>query len=238
MKKTFLTAEWRKLIIANYLIDPDKLLPYLPYKTELDFWKGQCYVSLVGFRFINTKLKGLSLPFHRDFEEINLRFYVRYKVGNSWKRGVTFIKEIVPKPALTFVANSIYSEKYITLPTKHQWDLNNESLKVSYKWKHSGTWDSMDVTASSTELDILPASEEEFITEHYWGYTQVNDRLSSEYQVEHPRWQTYFVEAYNISVRFRELYGAEFSMLNDMSPQSIMLAEGSVVSVHGATKIR
>jgi uncharacterized protein YqjF (DUF2071 family) len=238
MRKTFLTAEWRKLVIVNYLIDPEKLLPYLPYKTELDFWKGQCFVSLVGFRFINTKLKGFSLPFHRNFEEINLRFYVRYKVANAWKRGVTFIKEIVPKPALTFVANAFYSEKYVTLPTKHQWDLNNDSLKVAYKWKHLGAWDSMEVTASSTGLDILPGSEEEFITEHYWGYTQVNDRLSSEYQVEHPRWQTYSVKAHNISVRFRELYGAEFGMLNDMSPVSIMLAEGSVISVRGATKIK
>ena len=140
MQKTFLTAEWRKLIIVNYLIDPDRLLPYLPHKTELELWNGQCYVSLVGFRFINTKLKGISLPFHRDFEEINLRFYVRYKDGNTWKRAVTFIKEIVPKAALTFVANSFYSEKYITLPTRHHWDLHNDSIKVIYEWKHQGEW--------------------------------------------------------------------------------------------------
>jgi len=140
MQKTFLTAEWRKLIIVNYLIDPDRLLPYLPHKTELELWNGQCYVSLVGFRFINTKLKGISLTFHRDFEEINLRFYVRYKDGNTWKRAVTFIKEIVPKAALTFVANSFYSEKYITLPTRHHWDLHNDSIKVIYEWKHQGEW--------------------------------------------------------------------------------------------------
>src|SRR6476646_2822343 len=112
MQETFLTAEWRKLIIINYTIDPDKLLPYLPHKTELDFWNDQCYVSLVGFRFINTKLKGISLHFHRDFEEINLRFYVRYNVGYTEKRGVTFIKESVPMAAVTLVANTTYSEKY------------------------------------------------------------------------------------------------------------------------------
>ena len=238
MRKTFLTAEWRKLIIVNYLIDPDKLLPYLPHKTELDFWNDQCYVSLVGFRFINTKLKGFSLPFHRDFEEINLRFYVRYKDGNTWKRGVTFIKEIVPRPALTFVANSIYSEKYVTLPTKHHWGLHNGSMKVAYEWKHQGAWDSIEVTASSTGLEIMPGSEEEFITEHYWGYTQINDRLTSEYQVEHPRWQTYSVMDHKITVRFGELYGAEFAILKDSLAQSIMLAEGSMISVRAAAKIR
>jgi uncharacterized protein len=237
MRKTFLTAEWRKLIIINYSIDPNKLLPYLPHKTELDFWNDQCYVSLVGFRFLNTKLKGISLPFHRDFEEINLRFYVRYKDGNTWKRGVTFIKEIVPKPALTFVANSFYGEKYVTLPTKYQWELNSDSMKVAYEWKHKGEWDSIEVTAASTSLHIVPGSEEEFITEHYWGYTPINDRLSSEYQVEHPKWQTYPVMSHKISVRFGELYGAEFGLLKDALPQSIMLAEGSVISVRGASKI-
>jgi len=238
MRKTFLTAEWRKLIIINYLIEPDKLLPYLPYKTELDYWNGKCYVSLVGFRFINTKLKGFYVPFHRDFEEINLRFYVRYKEGNDWKRGVSFIKEIVPKAALTFIANSVFSEKYETHPTKHHWELNKDSIKVTYEWKHQGAWDSIEVNASSSGLDILPGSEEEFITEHYWGYTPISDRLSSEYQVEHPKWQTYPIITHEISVRFGELYGAEFGMLKDAAPQSIMLAEGSLISVRAATKIK
>jgi uncharacterized protein YqjF (DUF2071 family) len=237
MQKNFLTAEWRKLILVSYLIDPDKLLPYLPYKTELDLWKDQCYVSLVGFRFVNTRLKGVRVPFHRDFEEINLRFYVRYKDGNTWKRGVTFIREIVPKPALTFVANSMYNEKYVTLPTRHSWDLQHDALKVSYGWKHQGAWDSIEVTANPVAVDIDPGSEEEFITEHYWGYTPINSLASSEYQVEHPRWQMYPVIDHKITVRFGELYGAEFGMLKDSLPQSVMLAEGSVIAVRSASKI-
>jgi uncharacterized protein YqjF (DUF2071 family) len=237
MQKNFLTAEWRKLILFNYLVDPARLLPYLPYKTELDFWKDRCYVSLVGFRFVNTRLKGFPVPFHRDFEEINLRFYVRYKDGDRWKRGVTFIKEIVPKPALTFVANSIYNEKYITLPTRHHWDIKDQLLKVSYEWKHGGAWDSIAVSANAVPLKISPESEEEFITEHYWGYTQLSAQASSEYQVEHPRWQTYSVMDHKISVRFGALYGAEFGMLKDALPQSIMLAEGSSISVRAAKRI-
>src|SRR6476620_2858144 len=98
MSKTFLTAEWRKLILINYEIDPDLLLPYIPFGTELDYWKDKCFVSLVGFRFVNTKIKGIAIPFHRDFEEINLRFYLKYNYQGEWRRGVTFIKEIVPRP--------------------------------------------------------------------------------------------------------------------------------------------
>jgi hypothetical protein len=233
----FLTAEWRKLLIVNYHIDRSLLVPYLPYKTELDLFKGKCYVSLVGFRFINTKLKGISVPFHRDFEEINLRFYVRYFDSITWKRGVVFLKEIVPKPALTIIANSIYKENYMTLPTRSRLDEHMGNIKVEYEWKFKGKWDLVSLTALSTRFDILPESEEEFITEHFWGYTQIGDYRTSQYQVEHPRWQMYSVTGSEINVRFGDLYGAAFFFLKNTHPTSIMLAEGSKISVRSADKI-
>ena len=141
MKADFLTAAWRKLLIINYSVDPAILEPYLPYKTELDLWKDKCYVSLVGFRFVNTRVRGIPIPFHRDFEEINLRFYVRYKAQNDWKRGVTFIKEIVPRPAITFVANTLYREKYVSLKTGYEWSAEPNGISVAYRWKHEGDWD-------------------------------------------------------------------------------------------------
>jgi len=238
MRSIFLTAEWRKLAIVNYAVDPAMLKAYLPYKTELDFWKDNCYVSLVGFRFINTKLRGISIPFHTQFEEINLRFYVKYKEGNAWKRGVTFIREIVPKPALTIVANSIYKEKYITLPTRHSWKIDPDEIHVSYEWKFKGVWDSLNVTSLATPTDILPGTEEEFITEHYWGYTPVSRIRTSQYQVEHPRWQTYSVKSHRVNVRFSELYGPAFGILNNAVPDSIMLAEGSSIKVRAANRIK
>jgi len=238
MISTFLTAEWRKLAIINYSIDPDILNPYIPYKTELDLWNDKCYVSLVGFRFLNTKLKGINIPFHINFEEINLRFYVRYKDGHLWKRGVTFIKEIVPKPALTFIANTVYKEKYITLPTRHEWIDNNDSLNVSYGWNHKGDWDSISLTADIHPQDIIAESEEEFITEHYWGYTQLDHYQTSQYQVEHPRWKMHAVKNFTIAVRFGDLYGAAFGFLKDSLPDSVMLAEGSRIAVKVADKLR
>lgn len=237
MRSAFLNAEWRKLAIANFSIDPLVLKSYLPYGTELDFWNGKCYVSLVGFRFMHTRLKGISIPFHSDFEEINLRFYVKYRDKGIWKRGVTFIKEIVPRRALSFVANSIYKEKYVTLPTKHEWIDSSEYIKVTYMWRHHGAWDSISLAADPIISDIAMGSEEEFITEHYWGYTQLSNNRTSQYQVEHPRWQTYPVKDYQISVRFQDLYGAEFGFLNSARPDSIMLAEGSKIIVRLSDKI-
>lgn len=236
-RKIFLTAEWRKLILINYAIDPDILIPYIPYGTKLDYRKDKCYVSLVGFRFVNTRIKGIPIPFHQNFEEINLRFYVRYQEKGEWKRGVTFIKEIVPRPALTIVANTIYKEKYITLPTRHQWQETNNKMYVSYEWKFRKEWNRIEVSADAALQEMLPDSEEEFITEHYWGYTPVNERLTSQYQVEHPRWKVYPVLHHSVNVRFGDLYGAAFASLKDQLPDSIMLAEGSEIIVRSADKI-
>ncbi len=238
MKSSFLTAEWRKLAIVNYSVDPDLLKPYLPYKTELDFWNNKCYVSLVGFRFLNTRIKGIPIPFHRHFEEVNLRFYVRYKHSSGWRRGVTFIREIVPKRALTFVANTIYNEKYITLPMKHQWDQNKDLLFVSYSWKLKQLWNQFSVSADATPIELAPGSEEEFITEHYWGYTPHNNQKCSEYGVEHPRWSTYDVKNYNIEVAFDQVYGISFQFLNKQIPNSVMLAEGSEIVVNSKSEIK
>ena len=133
---SFLKAEWRKLALANYEVEPKLLEKYLPYKTELDIWNGTCYVSLVGFMFLKTRLLGIPIPFHTNFEEVNLRFYVRYNENGEWKRGVVFIKEIVPRLALSLVANTIYGEHYQTLPMRHTWENKEKSQIISYEWKN------------------------------------------------------------------------------------------------------
>lgn len=237
IKPRFLTAEWKKLAIANYIIEPKLLKPLTPYKTELDLWNNNCYVSLVGFRFINTKLRGIAIPFHRHFEEVNLRFYVRYKDSSGWKRGVTFIKEIVPKRALTYIANTIYKEKYITLPTKHSWVIEKDQLKVSYHWKLKNEWNDFTVLALNSPAQIKKGSEEEFITEHYWGYTQIDNSCTSEYAVEHPKWEVYPVIDSTIKVSFDKIYGEPFAFLNKQVPDSVMLAEGSEICVRKMSRI-
>lgn len=235
---SFLKAEWRKLALANYNIDPNILKPHLPYGTELDLWNGHCYVSLVGFMFLNTRMLGMKIPFHINFEEVNLRFYVKRKEAGKWKRGVVFIKEIVPKPALTFVANTVYGENYETMPMKHTWTEKESSLEVSYEWKKGPKWQHFSVTASDESRDIPMGSETEFITEHYWGYAHVNDKKSNEYEVTHPRWQAYDIKSYDIAVDFGAVYGPDFGFLNGEQPVSVMLAEGSEITVESKRVIR
>src|SRR4026208_556537 len=93
----FLTAEWRRLAMLSFEIDPRVLSPLVPAGTELDEWQGRTFASLVGFLFLDTRVFGLAVPFHRNFEEVNLRFYVRRMASDGLRRGVVFVKEIVPR---------------------------------------------------------------------------------------------------------------------------------------------
>ncbi|MBK8490137.1 MAG: DUF2071 domain-containing protein [Saprospirales bacterium] len=233
----FLSAQWLNLALANYSIPQSILQPYVPAKTELDTWNDTCYVSLVGFLFKNTRMLGIPIPFHINFEEVNLRFYVRYKDGNTWKRGVVFIREIVPKPALTFVANTLYRERYATMRMRHRWTETAENRQVEYAWKCQGQWQSLALTAEKTSQSILDGTEAEFITEHYWGYTQVTPHKTFEYEVTHPRWEVYPVLDSAIKVDFEKVYGKPFALLNEMEPISLMLAKGSPITVENKRKL-
>ncbi len=232
----FLTAEWRKLAMANYVVEPKLLEPWLPAGTELDLWNNQCYVSLVGFMFLNTKVKGIKIPFHVNFEEINLRFYVKRKEGDAYKRGVVFIKEIVPKPAIAWVANTLYGENYEALTTAHIWSTTAQNeLSVSYGWTKRNPH-FFKLIAENKPQNLIAGSEAEFITEHYWGYAKYKENKTMEYQVLHPSWQIYAVKEYEIAVDFYEIYGEEFDFLNHQKPQSVFLAEGSEIVVMGGVK--
>jgi len=235
---SFLKAKWRKLAIANYEIEPSLLQQYLPVGTELDTWNGINYLSLVGFMFQNTKILGFKIPFHINFEEVNLRFYVRYKDQNEWKRGVVFIKEIVPKYAITLVANTLYGEHYATHQMGHSWIEKTTTREVSYKWRTKQGWQKFIVEAKKEQQKIINKSEVEFITEHYWGYTKINERTTTEYEVTHPKWLHYPVVNYEIDVDFEETYGAKFRFLNFCSPKSVMLAEGSNITVEGKRTLK
>ena len=230
----FLTAEWRKLAIINYEINPVFLENYLPKGTELDFYKGKCLVSLVGFMFLDTKLLGIAVPFHKNFEEVNLRFYVKKLENGIWKRGVVFIKEIVPKKALSLVANQFYNERYCTLPMSHCITESDDKLSVSYSWQTS-TLNKIILTADNMPREMIKGSDFEFITEHYFGFTK-NKIHTSEYEVKHPQWNFYEIKSYEIQVDFKENYGTDFNFLNNVKPISVMLAEGSKIEVHTKKK--
>lgn len=238
MTSTFLTARWERLVMANYEVAPAFLKSRLPRGTELDLWEGRCYVSLVGFMFLDTRIKGLALPWHRNFEEVNLRFYVRHQTPQGdWKRGVVFISELVPRPAISLVANVVYGEPYRTLPMRHTWEEAPDSLRVAYEWRLRGRWDRFAVIADPAPEPLEEGSEGEFITQHFWGYTRRSDKRTDEYQVEHPPWRLHRVRQHEISVQGDLLYGAPYGGLLKGPPASILLAEGSPIAVRQGRRL-
>ena len=237
MAKPFLSAEWRNLIMSNYVVDPSLLQKYLPRYTELDTFNENHYVSLVGFLFKNVKVRGIAFPFHTNFEEVNLRFYVRYKENNFWKRGVVFMKEIVPRRMITFIANTLYGENYRTHQMNHQFKESANELIVNYNWKVGSNWNRINCIAEKNPENIIEQSSEEFITEHYWGYTFINDACTGVYEVAHPKWRIHKVKSYDIVCDAKELYGDAFAETLNHKPESVFLAEGSPVQVMKGKKM-
>jgi uncharacterized protein YqjF (DUF2071 family) len=231
--RKFLTAQWKDLVMANYEVAPELLADRLPKGVSLDFHEGKLFVSLVGFMFLDTRVLGLPVPFHINFEEVNLRFYVKRETASETRRGVCFVKEIVPRHAIATVARVLYGEPYECWKMSH----TRNQTEVSYGWRKG-------VCANHIKVEIdedlgVPAagSHGEFIIEHYWGYTKRGDARSDEYKVEHPKWELFSVKNEEISVDFGQTYGEKFAFLNNERPFSILLAKGSPIAVYKGEKI-
>jgi uncharacterized protein YqjF (DUF2071 family) len=216
--------------MANYEIEPSVLDPYLPKGVELDFYNSKTYVSLVGFMFKKTSLFGVPIPFFGSFEEINLRFYVRKVEGKKIKKGVVFINETVPFKIVALLANKFYKEHYISIPTKNKINVTDHK-HIKYEWKFNGKWNSISVKSGTDKYEIEPASIEEFIFERYFGFTKISPFSTQEYRIHHPKWMTHKILNHDVDCDFGSMYGDAFSILNNQNPDSIILAEGSQVSV-------
>lgn len=217
--------------MANYTIPPDVLQPYLPKGCELDLFEGNAYVSLVGFMFKKTKLFKIPISLLGTFEEINLRFYVKRQDGTEMKRGVVFINETIPYKAVAWVANKLYKEHYMAIPTKNN-TRNHETHKlIEYQWRVNKNWNSIAVKCSLDNTAIVQGSFEEFIFEHYYGYTKISDSRTEEYKVNHPRWNVNKVLTHAIKCDFTLGYGEAFSFLNNAVSHTVFMAEGSEIEI-------
>ena len=241
--RTFLTAEWRWLAMLNYEVDPALLAPLVPRGTELDAWEATTYASMVGFLFLDTRVLGVPIPLHRDFEEVNLRFYVRRRGPEGWRRGVVFVREIVPRRAIATVARVVYEEPYVALPMRHRVELDDSgaSLRpggaVEYAWRWRGRWNALRAVTQGPPEPLRAGSEEEFITEHYWGYTARSGGGSAEYRVEHPAWNLWRTSEARLDCDAATLYGPEWTAPLAAAPRSAFVAEGSPIRVRAGARL-
>jgi uncharacterized protein YqjF (DUF2071 family) len=237
-KPRFLQAQWNNLLMLNYEVDPEILKPYLPAETVLDVWQGKSLVSMVGFMFADTKVLGFKWPWHINFEEVNLRFYVKHFDGRQWKRGAVFISEIVPKSLIALIANNLYKEHYRALPMRHSVIPDGVNhTEFLYEWKLKGVWNKLGATVSDRFEAIIQGSPEEFIFEHYWGYNSLSATKTMEYQVEHVSWQIAKVKDHIFNADIAGLYGEQFVPFLQKPPYSAFFANGSDISVRIGRKI-
>lgn len=218
--------------MMNYEVDPSVLTPYLPAGVELDTWNDKYFISVVGFLFLDTRVKGIRVPFHQNFEEVNLRFYVRRKVGDEVRRGVVFVKEIVPKSAIAWVAKTVYNENYAAHRMEHDVHPPENGVGVAgYRWHHAGNWNHIEVKFTGPHALPEPGSEAEFITEHYWGYAAQPDGSTVEYEVRHPQWFVWNATEASLQCDVPANYGEAFVPALNATPHSAFVALGSKVAV-------
>ena len=227
--------------MLNYEVDRSALTALVPRGTELDEWQGRTYLSVVGFLFLGTRVLGLPIPFHRDFEEVNLRFYVRRRTEEGWRRAVVFVKEMVPRAAIAMVARVLYNEKYVAVPMDHEVrrapDEPRRIESVSYRWDFAGRRNRLSVSVDSDPQPLVAGSHEEFIAEHYWGYAVQRDGGTCEYHVKHPSWLVAPAVHAELDCDVGLVYGEEFSQVLQPRPVSAFLAEGSEVTVSRGVRV-
>ena len=239
-QRPLLSAAWRYLVMLNYEIDPDILEPLVPAGTVLDRWRDRARVSLVGFRFTDTRVLGAAIPFHREFDEVNLRFYVRRHLTSAEvRRGVVFVRELVPRLAVALVARWAYNEPYRAVPMRSTAPDSRVDTpgRIVYEWRTGGRWQQLAATAVGPPLVPEATSEAAFITEHYWGYTRQRDGSTREYEVAHPVWRVWAAVNPVLDADVAELYGAPFEQALSGPPVSALIAEGSPVLVYAPRRM-
>lgn len=234
-QNTFLTAEWKALVMLNYAVDASLVERFVPTGTELDSFEGCTYVSLVGFEFNRSRIFGFPVPFHQTFEEVNLRFYVR----RSSKRGVVFIRELVPRYAVAAVARFAFNENYSCVPMSHRIEARAEGggMEVEYAWGKEPDRCVMRVETEGPSFLPLDGSVGQFITEHYWGYAAQPRGGCLEYEVQHARWRIKSAKRAEFSGNLAGLYGVEMAQALTRNPDSAFWAERSPVTVFKGTRI-
>ena len=239
--RPFLTAAWRDIVMVSWAVDPKLLQPFVAAGTVLDVFKGDALASIVAFDFLDTRILGRRIPFHVRFPEVNLRFYVKRKMPDgSWRRGVTFIQEMVPRSAIAFVARTLYGEPYVARPMRRaavpETPLSDPTVQATrslvYEWKRDGGWERIITLVNAPPRPMRVGSTEEFIAEHYWGYTRRPRKPTLEYQVSHPRWNISLAADCLIEADLTTLYGRRFADAFNTPPASTFIAEGSAIAVY------
>ena len=134
----------------------------------------------------------------------------------------------------------MYNEPYAAVPMRHTYGAVAEAgapTSVEYGWQSGGGWNAIHVAPYGIGRHATNESEQQFITEHYWGYTRQRDGSTVEYRVAHEPWRVWSVAKPCIQGDCSATYGKEFARILQAPPTSAFLADGSAVTVYAPTRL-
>jgi uncharacterized protein YqjF (DUF2071 family) len=233
---SWISAEWRDLVMLSYEVDPLHLVPLVPAGTSLDFHEGRTLVTVTGFRFLNARLAGMPVPLHQDFGQVNLRFYVWRQAGSAIRRGVVFISDIVPSVTVTAVARLLFNEKYVVAPMRYE-AISAEQGWASYEWQVGGRWHRLAATRSGVPRQPAPRSVESFVVDRPWSYSRQRDGSTLELHVEHPTWDVWPAADPRLECDVATVFGSAFATALSRPPLSAVIAAGSPTILHAGERL-
>jgi len=230
--RPFLTAEWRNVLGVTYVADEALLEPHLPRGAQIDTLEGAPRVSVVAFQFLHTHVRGVPIPLHVNFREINLRFYVRL----HGRRAVVFIREFVPRPAISIVARLAYNEPYRTVRMRDEVLARHGQIGVRHRFG-PGLRNRLEAWADPEPVVPAEDSAAYWLTHHELGVGRGRDGSARFYEVDHPVWALHEVRSLDMELDFAALYGPQWAFLAYAEPSHVTLAAGSGVSITPAVDV-
>lgn len=228
----FLKAQWKELTLVNFALEPDFLINILPVGLDPDLLHGKAYASLVAFDFESIRVGGIPWPGYTQFPELNLRVYVR--CSEAGRRGVFFIRELIPGKIPTAIARVAYNEPYSACPLtrSHQALVNGAQVqRTDWIWKGAPNYLEVEVGPET----MMPATDEDanWFKEQEWGFGHSRLGELLRYHVTHPRWMVRKVHRCDYEVDWLGLYGPIWArQLEGAEPDSLMHCIGSEIAVY------
>jgi uncharacterized protein len=233
-RRPFLTARWVNVALVSYPV-PDRILSSrLPPGLALDRWQGQAFVSLVAFDFLDTRVLGVAWPGFTSFPEMNLRFYVR----DGDRRGVVFVRELVPSRVVAWVARLFYNEPYRVARLRSITETLPGRIQVAHELPWGGRSQRITVEGRYPAAAGPETGATHFFKERHWGYGTDRRGRALRYAVDHPAWRVFPDAEARVDLDFATVYGREWDLLTGQAPAHVALAEGSSVSVYPGERVQ
>ncbi|WP_324721355.1 DUF2071 domain-containing protein [Salinimicrobium sp. HB62] len=233
--KLSISSEFRKVALVNYVVPPEVVEKYLPKYTKMDFYNGECIISLIGFQVQKLKVAGVKVPLLKDFDEIDLQIYVKRFDGAQWRKGVVVISRIFDQLAARDLANTVFKANYTSMPVSGKVEETEYHLKVQYSWQFRELQQNFWVKSNRLAAPYDKDSAAAFLLDRPYGYLKSEDQ-TYEYKLDHVDWHLYTVDEYSIDVDFSKQFDPAFNILNSQTPHSVILTEGSTIEI-GANQL-